>query len=69
MFEEYADKVRKWIKEESYEFYERPDIETKLTIDIEENKYTIISIAFHKDSLDSILSLQIWNSMKKNRIC
>ncbi|HYY71429.1 MAG TPA: DUF2299 family protein [Nitrososphaeraceae archaeon] len=55
MFEEYADKVRKWIKEEAYEFYERPDIETKLTIDIEENKYTIISIAFHKDSLDSII--------------
>ena len=54
-FKEYADKIKKWIKEEAYEFDERPDIETKLTIDIKEDKYTIISIAFHKDSLDSII--------------
>ena len=55
LFKEYADKIKKWIKEEAYEFDERPDIETKLTIDIKEDKYTIISIAFHKDSLDSII--------------
>jgi hypothetical protein len=36
-FKEYADKIKKWIKEEAYEFDERPDIETKLTIDIKED--------------------------------
>ena len=55
MFEDYADKIRQWLKEEDFEFNERPDKETKLTIDIIEDKYTIISIAFHKDSLDSII--------------
>jgi len=55
MFEDYADKIRQWLKEEDFEFIERPDVETKLTIDIIEDKYTIISIAFHKDSLDSII--------------
>ena len=49
MFEDYADKIRQWLKEEDFEFNERPDKETKLTIDIIEDKYTIISIAFHKD--------------------
>jgi hypothetical protein len=36
MFEDYADKIRQWLKED-FKFIERPDIEIKLTIDIIED--------------------------------
>jgi hypothetical protein len=29
MFEDYAEKIRQWLKEEDFKFIERPDIETK----------------------------------------
>jgi hypothetical protein len=37
MFEDYAEKIRQWLKEEDFKFIERHDIEIKLTIDIIED--------------------------------